>query len=275
MTVEVTGSAHLRRVYAQLREAGDRGLRLELNKAIRLAAKPAQEAVRASARTTLPRRGGLAALVAASKLTTAIKTGSQSAGVTVKAAGRHDIRSGVALVGRSRRSPLAGGRGRCSLRQPLLPLRSTRHSSGSLTVSLEREELLVRLTYTPEGAEPLSWDFTVGSLYSHEAEAMERQTGLSTNEIGQGLARGSTQAVHAILWVLLRRSPGRRQLRYDEVVFRLDEVDLDLDDDEKRRVIDALDQQRAAGEQLTADQEAAYAAIAADLAALPKEQLTS
>lgn len=123
----------------------------------------------------------------------------------------------------------------------------------------------MRLKYTPEGTQPLVWDFTVGDLLVHEAEAMERQTGLSTSELGTGLKRGSAQAIHALLWVFLRRDPGRRTLKYDDVSFRLSEVSLDLDPGEKRRVLEVLEEKVATGAELDEDEQTAYDVMKAEV----------
>lgn len=64
---EVRGSADLQRVARHLKEAADGKLRRETLAAVRLAAEPGIPAVRASALSTLPKRGGLAAEVAGQK----------------------------------------------------------------------------------------------------------------------------------------------------------------------------------------------------------------
>lgn len=127
----------------------------------------------------------------------------------------------------------------------------------------------MRLTYSPDGVDPMHWDFTTGDLYEHEAEAMERQTGQTIAELGQALVKGSTTAVHAFLWVLMRRQEGRRGLKYDQVSFRLREVTIDLDPDEKHRVLEALDAKTARGEVLGEQEQAAYDALQAEFADLP------
>lgn len=127
----------------------------------------------------------------------------------------------------------------------------------------------MHLIYRPEGVKPLSWDFTVGRFRIDEAEAVERQTGQTIQELGQGLKRGSAVSIHAFLWLLLRRDPGRRQLRFDEVTFVLDEVTVDLDDDEKQRVLDALQAQLDAGEGLSDLERQAYDQLTVELAEAP------
>ena len=64
--VRVTGAEQLRKLARDLKAAGSpaRGLRVELLRAMRLAAKPMVEAAKASARENLPRAGGLNVWVA-------------------------------------------------------------------------------------------------------------------------------------------------------------------------------------------------------------------
>lgn len=88
--LHIEGAAKLHHVYAELKELGDGALRRELTKAIREATKPAKEAVKASALSKLPKRGGFAALVSASRVTNVVKTGSRSAGVQIKAVNAGD-----------------------------------------------------------------------------------------------------------------------------------------------------------------------------------------
>jgi hypothetical protein len=70
VSVEVRGADQLARLSKQLKEAGNKDLQRELSRAINQALKPLKTDLQASARTTLPRRGGLAARVAASKFRT-------------------------------------------------------------------------------------------------------------------------------------------------------------------------------------------------------------
>jgi hypothetical protein len=83
--VHVEGAAKLHTVATELKELGDGKLRRELGKAIRDAAKPMKDAVHESFLSKLPKRGGLNQLVARATISTAIKNGSRSAGVQLKA----------------------------------------------------------------------------------------------------------------------------------------------------------------------------------------------
>jgi hypothetical protein len=64
--VRITGAEQLRKLAVDLKAAGSpaRGLRVELLRAMRLAAKPMVEAAKASARENLPKHGGLNVWVA-------------------------------------------------------------------------------------------------------------------------------------------------------------------------------------------------------------------
>lgn len=83
--VNIEGAAKLHAVSAELKELGDGKLRRELTKAIREATKPMKDAVHESFLSKLPKRGGLNELVARARITNAIKNGSKSSGVTLRA----------------------------------------------------------------------------------------------------------------------------------------------------------------------------------------------
>lgn len=87
-------TAHrLRDLARDLREAGRKDLKKAMTREIRDEAKPAIAAVKENARTSLPRAGGLAALIARSRFRTSIKTGKNTAGVQIVAKDSHDIRA--------------------------------------------------------------------------------------------------------------------------------------------------------------------------------------
>lgn len=79
----VEGGAELREVAIRLKAAGDVELWKTLQRNIRVATAPARPAIRAEARATLPKRGGLNEWVAGSSITTGILTGRHTAGVKV------------------------------------------------------------------------------------------------------------------------------------------------------------------------------------------------
>lgn len=96
----------------------------------------------------------------------------------------------------------------------------------------------MKLVYAPEGTEAQSWEFDPNKIMSPEAEAIERETGWTFAEFGQQFLKGSTTARHALLWIMLKRkTPG---LRYADVQFAMNEVDVVYSDDELVAVVEAL-----------------------------------
>lgn len=86
MAGEDMGAAVLYEMSAKLKRAGEGGLRKRFHKRMREAAKPLLPAVRRSAASRFPRRGGLAAHMAkGSRYRTAVKTGAETAGVSIRA----------------------------------------------------------------------------------------------------------------------------------------------------------------------------------------------
>ena len=75
------GSIELRALAVRLREAGDTRLLAEMVGALKAGAKPLISDVRDAAVRDLPHTGGLAARVAASSMTTSVRTGPRTAGV--------------------------------------------------------------------------------------------------------------------------------------------------------------------------------------------------
>jgi hypothetical protein len=82
--ITIEGADQLARLAKQLKEAGDKGLQAELGKAINRALKPVKADIKQSAATMLPKRGGLAAKVAKSRITIRRRTG-RTAGVRLVA----------------------------------------------------------------------------------------------------------------------------------------------------------------------------------------------
>lgn len=103
----IRGAEDLAKAAAAIKATGNRTLKRELARAIREAAKPATLAIKASALAELPRRGGLGKKVAASRVSTRVRTSARSAGVRVQATNLHDI----AAMNRGRlRHPVFGNR---------------------------------------------------------------------------------------------------------------------------------------------------------------------
>lgn len=112
MEVTVTGGADdLAELGKRLKAAGSggKGLRKELSKRIRDEAKPTIAKVKANARTTLPSRGGLAARVARSRISTRTTTQGRNVGVKITGRDGYNIR---AMNEGTVRKPLFGNRSR-------------------------------------------------------------------------------------------------------------------------------------------------------------------
>lgn len=110
----------------------------------------------------------------------------------------------------------------------------------------------MRITYTPEGADPKVFDFKPGKLMSPEAEAIERHTGLTYKQFADALGETSMTCTHALLYVFLKR--GNPTLKYEQVQFCMDEINFDLDDEEAASAMTEL--QRRQGDRPLTDDEA-------------------
>lgn len=80
----VTASVQLRAQAARLRAAGERDIRLAMMRNLRAAAQPIIPLLQESARTSLPKAGGLNEAVASKKPTVSVRTTGRSAGVSIK-----------------------------------------------------------------------------------------------------------------------------------------------------------------------------------------------
>lgn len=84
--IEVKGADQLADLAKALKQAGDKDLQRELYAAINRAVKPVRADIKQSARSNLPRRGGLAADVARSSITTRRRSSvSRASGVQIVA----------------------------------------------------------------------------------------------------------------------------------------------------------------------------------------------
>jgi hypothetical protein len=110
----------------------------------------------------------------------------------------------------------------------------------------------MKFIYSPEGADVETWDYEPDKLMSPEAEAIERVTGMTFGEWKNAVLRDSMRAIRALLWVYLKRT--RPTLKFDEVQFSMAEVALEMDDDEKRQIIEAADKMIADGEEVSDEQ---------------------
>lgn len=60
-----------------------------------------------------------------------------------------------------------------------------------------------------------SFEFDPNKLTFNEAKSIEKATGLKFGKFGEDLAEGSTSAIQAYAWVLLRRN--NPELRFDDL----------------------------------------------------------
>lgn len=86
----------------------------------------------------------------------------------------------------------------------------------------------MKFVYKPEGADPRSWDFDPDKMLSAEMMAVERLTGMTWREWIDACARGSITAIHALLYVFLKRSTPT--LQPDQVEFSIAEIDFEDDE---------------------------------------------
>lgn len=125
----------------------------------------------------------------------------------------------------------------------------------------------MQFVYKPDGVEPRKWDFAPEKLMNVESEAIERVTKMTYTEWGHAVERGSVTALHALLWVLMKRSDPT--LTYDAVQFSLAEVDFELSDEESAEALSAMDARVAAGEELSAQEKALYDSLRETVANAP------
>lgn len=113
----------------------------------------------------------------------------------------------------------------------------------------------MKLTYSPEGVEPMIWDFLPSKMLNVEAELIEDVTGWTYQEFQSAFIMGSSKARHALLWVFLKRT--KPNLRYDAVQFAQDELVVDWSEHERSKLIEELGRKSAA-EGLDSDEQELY-----------------
>lgn len=105
----------------------------------------------------------------------------------------------------------------------------------------------MQFNYQPEGTEtPRTWEYDPHKLMSPEAEAIERLTDMTFGEWQVAVQRDSIRALHALLFVLLRRDD--KTLKYDQVQFSMSEVRFTFGVEERTRIRDGLRASKLAGE---------------------------
>lgn len=93
MAVRVEGVDQFTQLARRLKAQDSKALRTEFYRGINRATKPVIADIRQTAKTELPRRGGLGKRVARSKITTKRRMSGKSAGVRVVGTSGYDIRS--------------------------------------------------------------------------------------------------------------------------------------------------------------------------------------
>ncbi|WP_320069751.1 hypothetical protein [Micromonospora sp. RTGN7] len=105
----------------------------------------------------------------------------------------------------------------------------------------------MRLIYRPDGQPEQAWPVNLGRFRVAECEAIERRTGLPYGtEYKTALLKGATAPRRALLWTLLRRD--HHTLRFEDVDFYDDELQLVFDVDELREMRDATAEAPGIGE---------------------------
>lgn len=92
LVVDGPGADQLDRLAKRLKATGDRELRKELLRGIREGTKGTKPDITRSLSTRLPRRGGLAARMATSRISTRTKLSGKSVSVRLEARAPHDIK---------------------------------------------------------------------------------------------------------------------------------------------------------------------------------------
>ena len=92
MDLVVQGAEDLGVLAKRLKEVGDKELRKELLRGIRVATKGTKAKIKANALSQLPKKGGLNAVIAGSKFATKTKTSARSTGIKIVATNPHQIR---------------------------------------------------------------------------------------------------------------------------------------------------------------------------------------
>jgi hypothetical protein len=119
------------------------------------------------------------------------------------------------------------------------------------------------LKYTPDDADPQTFEFYLGKLRTMEAEAIEKHTGLNYgSDYKQALLMGNVRARRALLWTLLRRQ--HPTLKYADVDFADDELVIEYDTDEWADIRAAVEKATHLDEEARAVQLAAIDAAIAE-----------
>jgi hypothetical protein len=97
----------------------------------------------------------------------------------------------------------------------------------------------MNITFESEQFGKHEWnEFKPGKIPTTDAEDIEKVTGMTFVEWGQALMNGNTICGRALVWILLRRQ--NRGLRFREISYPLDALEIGLDEDEKKRLREEL-----------------------------------
>lgn len=106
------------------------------------------------------------------------------------------------------------------------------------------------VTYTPGEGERREWEYKSADLPSGEAEDIEDAVGITFDEWQAKLLQGGAKARRALLWVLLKRD--NPSLKFADVSFRLGELAVEFDREEKRQIRAELEKSKDLSEQARA-----------------------
>lgn len=95
-----------------------------------------------------------------------------------------------------------------------------------------------KITYKPEGADPKVWAVSFGRFMSAERIIIERESGLTWNQVKMRFFQEDTTLIRAFLYVLLKRD--MPTLKIEQVDFCEDDYELDATDEERAQAIENL-----------------------------------
>lgn len=124
------------------------------------------------------------------------------------------------------------------------------------------------VTYVPDDGDKLEFTFKPRRLLTTEAEAIEKITGGTYAEFVDALTEGSITARRALLWSLRKRN-GEPEIRFRDVDFPIDALEIELDDEEKEQIRQVIRDDATLTDE---DREAALAELGPEVATPdPKE----
>ncbi|WP_433537598.1 hypothetical protein ACQPZK_07585 [Micromonospora sp. CA-249363] len=92
------------------------------------------------------------------------------------------------------------------------------------------------VTYTPEGEEAQTWEFSPGRIRSSEAEILQKRFGGPWDQFAIGVQSGDVRARRVMLWHCLRRD--HHTLRFEDMPeFMMDELKVEFTKEEFGRML--------------------------------------